>query len=74
MVDRPGDNSSDEELRAIGVFARVRHAQQTRFAVLQFEILIGKLWAVNGFTTSSYSRPLAHNIVNEKRAIAYHRH
>lgn len=53
MVDRPGDNSGDEELRAIGVFARVGHAQQARLAVLQFEILIVKLCAVNRFTTST---------------------
>lgn len=52
-VDRPGDDSGDEELGAIGVFARVRHAQQARLAVLQFEILIGKLWAVDGFTPST---------------------
>lgn len=53
MVDRPGDDSGDEELGAVGVFARVRHAQQARLAVLQFEVLVVKLCAVNRFTTST---------------------
>lgn len=34
------DNGGDEELRAIGVFASVRHAQPARAIVLQLEVLI----------------------------------
>lgn len=42
-----GDGSRDEELRAIGVLSRVRHAEKTFLAVLQLEILILELFSVD---------------------------
>lgn len=51
----PGDDGRDEELRAIGVFARVGHAQQSLFGVLQLEVFIFKLVSVDGLATSAIS-------------------
>ena len=41
----------DEELGAVGVGARIRRAQQARFRVLDLEILVLELGAVNGLAT-----------------------
>ena len=35
-------DSSDEELRSVGVFAGIRHAQPARAVVLQLEVLVGE--------------------------------
>ena len=48
------DGSCDEELRAIGVFARVGHAQQPLFGVLELEVLVCKLVAIDGLSASAY--------------------
>jgi hypothetical protein len=35
-----GDDSGDEELRAVGVLASIGHGQQARLGVLQLEVLV----------------------------------
>ena len=42
-------------LRAIGVGAGVGHGQQARLVVLQVEVLVGELLAVDGLSTSALS-------------------
>ena len=51
----PSDDGGDEELRAIGVLARVRHAQQALLGVLQLKVLIFKLVSIDGLSTSAIS-------------------
>ena len=46
-VEPGGRDSGDEELRAVGVPASVGHGQQSRLGVLQLEVLVGELVAVN---------------------------
>ena len=45
------DDGGDEELRAVGVLASVSHGQETGLGVLQLEVLVRKLLAVNGLST-----------------------
>ena len=47
--------SGDEELRTVGVGTSIGHGQQTRTSVLQLEVLIGELFAVNAFASSTIS-------------------
>ena len=49
------NSGGDEELRAIGVFARVGHAQYTLLGMLQLEVLVGEFVAVDGFSASAWS-------------------
>ena len=53
VADIPSDRSSDEELRAIGVFARIGHAQHSGLAVLELEVLILELGSVDGFPSGA---------------------
>ena len=46
-------SSADEELRPIGARTSIGHAKNTDLIVLQFEVLIFKLAAINGLATSS---------------------
>jgi hypothetical protein len=52
-VEPRGDDGGDEELRAVGVGAGVGHGEQTRFVVLQVEVLISELLTVDGLATSA---------------------
>jgi hypothetical protein len=45
--DLPGDGGGDEELRTVGVLSRVGHREKTLLAVLQLEVLIWELGAVD---------------------------
>jgi len=54
-VEPAGDDGGDEELGAVGVGAGVGHRQEPRLGVLQLEVLISKLLAVDGFATSAVS-------------------
>ena len=45
--------SGDEELRAVGVSSSIGHRQLTWLGVFELEVLIGKLLAVDGLSTSS---------------------
>jgi len=46
-------SSGDEELGAVGVGASVGHGQKELLVVLQLEVLIGELLAVNGLATGA---------------------
>lgn len=54
-VEPRGGHCAQEELAAIGVWSSIRHAQNTGPGVLELEILILKLLAINGLS----SRPVA---------------
>jgi hypothetical protein len=44
----------DEELRAVRVLARVGHGQQAGAGVLELEVLVLELLAVDGLTAGAY--------------------
>lgn len=48
-----GFNSGNEELGAISIGASIGHRENTRTGVLQHEILISKLLAVDGLASSA---------------------
>jgi len=52
-IEPRGRNSGDEELRTVGVRAGIGHRQETGLSVLELEILVFELVAVNAFTASS---------------------
>lgn len=47
------DSCSNEELRAVGVLARVGHAEHASLGVLQLEVLIWEFISVDGLPTSA---------------------
>ena len=51
LVEPARDDRGDEELRAVGVGARVGHGQKTRAIMLQGEVLVGEFVAVDGLST-----------------------
>ena len=54
-IEPAGDGSGDEELGAVGVLAAVGHAHETLAGVLELEVLIGELGAVDGLAASTLS-------------------
>ena len=53
---QPGaGNGGDEELRAVGVGAAVRHGEEARTRVLQREVLVGEALAVDGLAAGAVS-------------------
>lgn len=52
-VQPGGLNGGDEKLRAVGIGARVGHRQHAGSGVLQDEVLVGELLAVNGLAASA---------------------
>jgi len=52
-IEPRGLDSGNEELRAVGVRAGVGHGQESRAGVLDLEVLIGKLLAVDGLATGA---------------------
>ena len=52
-IEPAGLNSGDEKLRSVGVGTSVGHAQKTSANVVELKVLIGKLFAVNGLSSSS---------------------
>ena len=48
-----GFDGAQEKLAAVGIRARVCHRENSRAGVLELEVFVGKLLAVNGFPTSS---------------------
>ena len=68
-ADVPSDRGRDEELRAIGVFTRIGHAQHAGLAVLELEVLIGKFGPVDGFPPGSYPNMSALASFHDLRAL-----
>jgi hypothetical protein len=52
-VEPRGDDGGDEELAAIGVLARVGHGKEALLAVLELEVLVGELGAVDGLAAGT---------------------
>ena len=52
-VEPGGLLGGDEELGPVGVLARVGHRQPAGAEMLQLEVLVGKLLAVDGATAGS---------------------
>ena len=48
-IEPRGDDSGDEELRAVGVGAGVGHGEEEGLVVGELEVLVGELFAVDGF-------------------------
>ena len=48
-----GDDGGDEELRPIGVLAGVGHGEETLLRVLELEVLVGELLAIDRLATSA---------------------
>ncbi len=46
-VEPSGDDSGDEKLRSVGAWTSIGHAQQTGTVVLELEVLIRKLLAID---------------------------
>jgi len=47
------NDGGDEELRSVGVLSSVGHGEETRLGVLQLEVLVSELLAVDGLSTGS---------------------
>jgi len=63
----------DEELAAVGVLARVCHAELSRLRVLELEVLVGELLAVDGLPArpcSTSAQFLAACLVPERLTVA----
>lgn len=52
-VEPRGLDSADEELGAVGVWTSVGHGEGARAKVLELEVFVSKLFAVDGFTASA---------------------
>jgi hypothetical protein len=52
-IEPRGDGSRDEELATVGVLARVGHGEDALLAVLELEVLVGELGAVDGLAASA---------------------
>jgi len=52
-VEPGGDDSGDEELGAVGVGTGVGHGKKTGLGVVELEVLISELVAVDGLATSA---------------------
>jgi len=52
-VEPAGDDSGDEELRAVGVGASVGHGEHERLLVGELEVLVGELLTIDGLATSA---------------------
>ena len=55
LLTIPGDHGRDEELRAIGIFACICHAEHALLGMLQLEVFILKLGSVDGLSSSAIS-------------------
>lgn len=68
-VQPRGLYGGDKELGAVGVGSSVGHGQQSRLGVLELEVFIGKLVAVDGLSTGTVSvgkvTTLQHKVGND---------
>lgn len=76
VVQPSGLDGTDEELRTVGVGTSVGHGQNTGTGMLQGEVFISKLVAIDGFATGAIViceiATLAHKVGNdtmERRAL-----
>lgn len=53
--NRPGDDSGDEELGAVGVLSSIGHAEHSLLGVLQLEVLIREFLAIDRLSTRAVS-------------------
>lgn len=69
VVQPAGLNSGDEELASVGVGASIGHGHDARSSVLQLEVLVSKLAAIDGLATSAVVvgevATLAHEVGND---------
>lgn len=54
-VEPRSDDGGDEELGTIGVGTGIGHGKESRSSMLELEVLVGKLCAVDGFASGSIS-------------------
>jgi hypothetical protein len=52
-IEPARDDGGNEELASVGVLSRVGHAKETLASVLELEVLVGELGAVDGFAAST---------------------
>jgi hypothetical protein len=69
LAIKPGsDDRGDEELRAVGVAASVGHAEQALLCVLELEVFIIELVAIDGLATGAIAlgevTTLDHEVLN----------
>mmetsp|Transcript_23084 Transcript_23084/g.32566 ORF Transcript_23084/g.32566 Transcript_23084/m.32566 type:complete len:203 (+) Transcript_23084:478-1086(+) len=62
-----GSNGSNEELGTVGMGSSVGHGQQARGTVLQLEVFVAELAAVNRFTASTISTRKVTSLKHEPR-------
>jgi len=58
-VQPRGDDGCDEELGAVGIWAGIGHGEKTWLGVLDLEVLVLELLAVNGLSTGALQSVLA---------------
>ena len=56
-IEPGGDDGGDEELRAVGVWAGVSHAEHEGLLVLELEVLVCKFLAVDRFGAGALQVP-----------------
>ena len=69
VVQPLGFHRADEELRAVGIWAGISHGEDSRFGVLELEVLILEFLAKNTLSASTVAprevTPLAHELGND---------